>query len=166
MDKNKICEALYALPDGAVEKRRKPLVIPALLLLSGVGMIVLNNMYAADLSVNLRSSVVFVGGVLAVIGFFTLLVRMLGSGGTPFYKDGKCYLRYEEIYFEHGARQQVVQYVGEGNMQRLQCLPQARVPVVAVAVYRTPDNRFTAMQAYEYADLEYRPLTDLKIVAA
>ena len=30
-------------------------------------------------------------------------------------------------------------------------------------MYRTPDNRFAAMQAFEYADLEYRPLTRLQI---
>jgi len=42
-------------------------------------------------------------------------------------------------------------------------MPHARVPAVSVAMYRTPDNRFAAMQAFEYADLEYRPLTRLQI---
>ena len=51
----------------------------------------------------------------------------------------------------------------EGNVERLLAMPHARVPAVSVAMYRTPDNRFAAMQAFEYADLEYRPLTRLQI---
>ena len=51
----------------------------------------------------------------------------------------------------------------EGNVERLLAMPHARVPAVSVAMYRTPDNRFAAMQAFEYADLEYKPLTELKI---
>ena len=42
----------------------------------------------------------------------------------------------------------------------------SEVPALAVALYRTPDNRFAAMQAFEYAELEYRPLTELRIVGA
>ncbi|WP_368201614.1 hypothetical protein [Alistipes shahii] len=53
--------------------------------------------------------------------------------------------------------------VAEGNVERLLAMPHARVPAVSVAMYRTPDNRFAAMQAFEYADLEYRPLTRLQI---
>ena len=51
----------------------------------------------------------------------------------------------------------------EGNVERLLAMPHARVPAVSVAMCRTPDNRFAAMQAFEYADLEYKPLTELKI---
>jgi hypothetical protein len=31
-------------------------------------------------------------------------------------------------------------------------------------MYRSPDDRFVAMQAFEYADLEYKPLTQVRIV--
>ena len=57
----------------------------------------------------------------------------------------------------------MVALVAEGNVERLLAMPHARVPAVSVAMYRTPDNRFAAMQAFEYADLEYKPLTELKI---
>jgi len=42
-------------------------------------------------------------------------------------------------------------------------MKRAQVPALTVALYRTPGNRFAAMQAFEYADLEYKPLTELKI---
>ncbi|MEI3583931.1 MAG: hypothetical protein V8Q29_05170 [Alistipes shahii] len=42
----------------------------------------------------------------------------------------------------------MVALVAEGNVERLLAMPHARVPAVSVAMYRTPDNRFAAMQAF------------------
>lgn len=56
--------------------------------------------------------------------------------------------------------------IASGDVVRLLALPRSEVPALAVALYRTPDNRFAAMQAFEYAELEYRPLTGLRIVGA
>lgn len=58
------------------------------------------------------------------------------------------------------------QYVDRGEARRVLALGRAQVPAVAVALFRTPDNRFVAMRAFEYVDLEYRPLTELKVVEA
>lgn len=164
MDKSKICEALYALPGKVVVRRRKPLWMPVALFAAGAAMIVANNMYGALLTNNLRSAVVFSGGAMALVGAVLTLGRLFGREGAPFHRGQGCYLRYEELYFEPGDRDAVVGQVGDGAVQRLLEGRHARVPAVAVALYRTPDNRFAAMQAFEYADLEYRPLTELRIV--
>ena len=58
----------------------------------------------------------------------------------------------------------MVQSVEDGAVDRLLGLTRANVPALTVALYRTPDNSFAAMQAFEYADLEYKPLTRLNIV--
>lgn len=164
MDKAKICEAMYALPGGVVVKRRKPMLVPALLLVAGVAMLVLNNLYGASLTNNLRSAVVFVGGALALAGMVLLAARMFGSDGVPFHKNGHCYLLYDELYFDRASRGEVMQAIAEGKAEKLLTMSHAHVPALTVALYRTPDNRFAAMQAYEYADLEYRAVTELKIV--
>ena len=57
----------------------------------------------------------------------------------------------------------VMQAVSDGDAERLLGMKRAQVPALTVALYRTPGNRFAAMQAFEYADLEYKPLTELKI---
>ena len=152
MDKIKICEAMYALPGEVVVRRRKSLVLPAALLAAGVAILVLN-----------RSSAVFIGGSLALAGMITLAARFFSAEGAPYYRAGRSYLRYDELYFERSQSRDVVALVAEGNVERLLAMPHARVPAVSVAMYRTPDNRFAAMQAFEYADLEYRPLTRLQI---
>ena len=157
MDKIKICEAMYALPGEVVVRRRKSLVLPAALLAAGVAILVLNHVYGASMTNNLRSSAVFIGGSLALAG------RFFSAEGAPYYRAGRSYLRYDELYFERSQSRDVVALVAEGNVERLLAMPHARVPAVSVAMYRTPDNRFAAMQAFEYADLEYRPLTRLQI---
>ena len=55
MDRNKICEAMYALPGEVVVRRRKSLVLPAALLAAGVAILVLNHVYGASMTNNLRS---------------------------------------------------------------------------------------------------------------
>ncbi|WP_300904291.1 hypothetical protein [uncultured Alistipes sp.] len=166
MNKTKICEALYALPGEVVVKRRKPLAIPAVVLLAGAAMIVLNNLYGAALSVDLRSALVFTGAVAALAGMVMVAVRLAGGDGAPFHSDGRCYLRCEELRFGRDARRQVEECIASGDVVRLLALPRSEVPALAVALYRTPDNRFAAMRAFEYAELEYRPLTGLRIVGA
>lgn len=156
---------MYALPEGVVVRRRKSLFIPVALLLAGAAMIVLNNVYGAELTNNLRSSIVFIGGVLALAGLSMTAVRLFSSEGVPFHKGAKCFLHYDELYFAHGTGRDVAQFVEEGNVAQLLDMKHTNVPSVTVALYRTPDNTFAAMQAFEYTDLEYRPLTPLKIVA-
>ena len=83
MDKIKICEAMYALPGEVVVRRRKSLLIPAVLLVAGVAMLVLNNIYGAGLSNNMRSALVFLGGALALAGMITLAARFFSAEGAP-----------------------------------------------------------------------------------
>ena len=107
MDKNKICEALYALPGNVVVKRRKFQLLPAVLFVAGAALIVVNNMYGADLTNNLRSSIVFIGGIMVVAGMIMAAAQMFGSGGAPFHREERCFLLYEELYFDRGIRSDV-----------------------------------------------------------
>lgn len=164
MDKTKICEAMYALPGEIVVRRRRSLGLPLMLLAAGALLLIVNGAYGERFSNDLRSALVFTGGVTALAGVIALAVRIFSTEGIPYHSREHCFLRYEELYFDRTARTDVVGMVGDGAVERLLKLPRAQVPAVAVAIYRTGDNRFAAMQAYEYADLEYKPLTELKIV--
>lgn len=83
MDKIKICEAMYALPGEVVVRRRKSLVLPAALLAAGVAILVLNHVYGASMTNNLRSSAVFIGGSLALAGMITLAARFSAPRARP-----------------------------------------------------------------------------------
>ncbi len=95
MDRNKICEAMYALPGGVVVKRRKSQLRAAVLFIAGVALVVVNNMYGAELTNNMRSAIVFIGGLLILSGMVMAAIQLFGSGGVPFHKDKHCYLVFE-----------------------------------------------------------------------
>lgn len=164
MDKNKICKALYALSGDVVVRRRKPLYIPMALFAIGTFAVALNEVYATELSSNLQSAIVFTGGIIALTGLILLASRLLGNEGAPYHTEEQCYLRYEELYFEHNELQQVIDDVNAGSVELLLNGKHTHIPTVTVALYHTPNNRFVAMQAFEYADFEYRPLTELRVV--
>ena len=164
MDRNKICEAMYALPGGVVVKRRKSQLRAAVLFIAGVALVVVNNMYGAELTNNMRSALVFIGACLALTGAILCAVRGFGSTGAPYYSAGRCYLGYDELYFDRSEIAAVTESIAAGNLSRLLTMPRAQVPAVTVCMYRSRDNGFVAMQAFEYVDLEYRPLTGLEII--
>lgn len=166
MNKHEISEALYALPGAVVVRRRRSLLTPAALLLGGIALLAANRMGAAQLSVDLRSALVFLGGTAAVAGAAWLLARLCGAQGAPYHTGARCFLRYEELRFDRSRADEVLQYVARGEVRRVLALERSQVPAVAVALFRTPDNRFVAMRAFEYVDLEYRPLCELKVVGA
>ena len=47
---------------------------------------------------------------------------------------------------------------------RLRSIAQSQVPAIRLVAYHTPDEGFVACQAFEYVELEERPLTELHIV--
>ncbi len=164
MDKVKICEAMYALPGDVVVRRRKSALMAVLLLVAGVAVLMLNGMYAEELSNNLRSAVVLIGSVLTLTGMILAAARFFSTEGAPYYPKGGCFLRYEERYYDRVCREEVLAAVAQGDLPRLKVIPRTQVPALVVATYESEEGSFAAMQAFEYADLEYRPLSDLKIV--
>ncbi|MEG2613149.1 MAG: hypothetical protein RR971_06640, partial [Alistipes sp.] len=91
-------------------------------------------------------------------------VRMFGNSSEPYHRPSKCALQYEELYFDHKLWRDVVECVNGGDVARLRSMTHSQVPAVAVAMYTTPNGAFAAVQAFEYAELEYRPLSELKVV--
>lgn len=164
MDKNQICEALYALPGDVVVRHRKSVISPLVTLLIGVAVIVMHNMYKAEINANTSASLVFVGWSMAIGGAAWLAAAVFGSKGVPYHNGAKNNLRYEELYFDRALRGEVLDAVAEGNIVKLLGMRRNNIPAITVALYRTLDCRFTAMQPFEYLDLEYKPLSDLKIV--
>lgn len=114
MDKTKICEAMYALPGAVVIRRRKSFLMPVLLVAAGIALLILNRSFRADLSNDLRSAIVFVGASLLLAGVAVLFARLF-SAGNPYYPAGRCYLRYEELFFEIYEKTAVARCVEEGG---------------------------------------------------
>lgn len=163
MNKNLICEAVYASHGDVVVRRRKSLVSPLFLLLSGVAALAANTVWADVLSANLSSSLVFVAIFLLVAGVILLAVRVFDKTGRPYHKKLNSYLRYEEVFFDSADGDAVRAAVNGGDVQRLLDIPRSNIPTLAVAVYRSQDGRFSAMQIFTYSDFEYHEASELVI---
>ena len=165
MNKIKFCEALYALCEGIVVCRRKSIIFPVLLILVGAILFAFGSLVGDDgAMVDLRSSLVMAGIVVAVAGAVWLLFRMAGKG-EPYHKQKRAFLRNDVLSFDRAQRAKVLEAIDNGDYAALVKLPRREVSALAVMVYALPDGSFAAAQAFEYAELEYRPICEVKILA-
>lgn len=164
MDKNLLCEALYALPSGAVVRRNKSCVAALMVSAVGVALVVGYYMTLDTLSNNLSSSLILLAGGTLLIGLLMLCTRLTDKQGCPALKSTGEKLHYVERYFPLERRIEVQRNIEEGSLARLLAAPEGQVSGIGVAIYHSADRKVVAMQAYEYAGFEYKPITEVKIV--
>lgn len=164
MNKTKFCEALYASYGDAVECRRRNFIAPAVILLAGICMLVANSALdgAGDYRDDIKATLVLAGSVAVIVGFVFLMVRIFGHG-EPYHKGLRRFLKSEIVSFDRADANRVLDAVSACDYAALMSIPHRSVSAVTVLVYSTPGREFVAMQPFEYAELEYRPLCDMKV---
>lgn len=113
-----------------------------------------------------RLLVVLVGSLccLAAEGAsFADMVDVAG-GGEPYHKAKHAFLRSDVLSFDRAQRDKVMAAIEKGDYDALVKLPRRDVSALAVLAYALPDGTFAAVQAFEYAELEYRPICGVKIL--
>ena len=164
MSKYDMCEALYALPGGVVVKRRKPIAMPAALLVAGVALLIINSQIEASAEMmNLKSALVLFGAVAAVVGAVILALRMMGGAGAPYHAADGCYLKCKELKFNKEKSAQLRDLVNRGDFTTLRSLPEDGVSAVTVVIYTSPRSGFCAAQVFEYFELELRAVSQLRV---
>lgn len=164
MDKNIFSEALYASHSDIVTMRRKSLVWPAVTLVTGIALLVVNSLLDGGGNADdVKSLLVLMGGVVTIVGLALVLTRLLGRG-EPYHKASHSRLKFENFSFGLAQREVAVQAVRSGDVERLKALPQADVGSIIVMVYASADGSFVAMQPFAYEELEYRPICDICVV--
>ena len=73
-------------------------------------------------------------------------------------------LVWSERYYPKSAASAVADCLTRHDWARLRSIAQSQVPAIRLVAYHTPDEGFVACQAFEYVELEERPLTELHIV--
>lgn len=164
MSKYDMCEALYALPGGVVVKRRKPIAMPAALLVAGVALLIINSQIEASAEMmNLKSALVLFGAVMAVVGAVILALRMMGGAGAPYHAADGCYLKCKELKFNKEKSAHLRDLVNRGDFTTLRSLPEDGVSAVTVVMYTSPRSGFCAAQVFEYFELELRAVSQLRV---
>ncbi len=164
MDKNNLCEAMYALPNGIVIRRKKSYIPAISILVIGLLMIVLYFSIEEQLSNNAASSLMLITGAAVMVGLLMLATRVSDHEGCPALASTGKRLRYAEYYFPVERRSEVQRYIDEGALKRIFAAPDNQTSGIGVALYYSDDKQFAAMQAFEYIGFEYRPITGVKII--
>ena len=82
MKTNDICEALYALPGGVVEARRRPVVKPLAIALAGAALLVVDTVAIDSDSGNLDAAMLLCGSTMLLWGLIAATTRLFGEGRT------------------------------------------------------------------------------------
>ena len=160
-----MCEALYALPNGVVVPRRKPVALPLLVAIAGVALLVANFMLPALAeNANLKSALVLFGVAFVLIGGLVGVMRLSGRSCAPWHVKDGCFLKKKELKFVKERSSMVRDLVRKGDFATLRSLPDDGVSAVTVVVYSSPRSGFCAAQVFEYEELQLLPTSDLKVV--
>ncbi len=162
MDKKEMGMALCALSNNEIVIRRKPLTAPLLLLAAGFFLLALALWQGEAMAENLSFGFTVLGWGAIIAGAGVVLRRCFGDEGAPYELRTKSYLRYEELYFPKEQMREVMGWCARGEVEKLR--EQAGgVPAVVAVLYTSKDGSICACRPFEYVELEYRPLADLRL---
>lgn len=162
MQKNDIREALYGLPDVEIVQRRKPLTTPLLMFFVGAVLLIANALIDSTAeTANLKSALVLLGIIPILIGGVIMFIRLSGSDNAPYHTGDGCFLRKKELRFNKDKRTYIAALIEKGDFATLHSMKQDGVSAIWVVIYSSPKSAFCAAQAFEYVELERRPICKL-----
>lgn len=159
-----MCEALYALPNSVIEPHKKPVAMPLLITILGVAILAVNGWCLKNVDMpNVKSALVLFGAVFAMVGGAVLVTRIAGSSTLPYHKNDNNFLRHETLKFKKEQKAKVLELIHKGDTAALKKLPSDGISALVVEIYSSPKSGYIATQAFEYLDLEWQPVSELKI---
>lgn len=167
MNNKDICEALYALPGGVVEARRRPVFKPAAVALAGA-VLLITDIVAVDSSSsgNLSAGLLLVGSILFLAGAIAVALRLCGSSRTPYYVTDGTYLRRRERYYDREHAAALRRAVEACDTAAIDKIPESNVSAVTLVEYYSSKSGLRAFCLYEYAEFELRAVGEVHIVGA
>lgn len=167
MDSQNICKALYALPGGVVEARRRPVFKPVLVTLAGA-VLLISDIVAVDSSSsgNLSAGLLLFGSLLLIGGAIATAMRIFGGERVPYYLPDGVYLRRRERYYDRDRLPELRRVVEAGDVGALNAIPESNVSAVTLVEYSSEKSGLRAMCIYEYVEFDRRAVGGVKIVVA
>ncbi len=164
MNKIKFYEVLYTSCSNIVA-RRKSVLLPLLTILVGIALPLISmQLLKGGAYDDINSSVVLVGLAIAVAGGVWLLGRLVGKG-EPYHKAKGEFLTSKILSFDRSNRSKVITAIGSKDYKTLLTIPACEVSALSVMVVCSSDDSFVAVQAFEYAELEYKELCPVTILS-
>ena len=163
MNALEIREALYALPGGVVESRRRPIFKPIALVFIGIVLLVIN-FVAIDSSMEALSMLLLVLGVgVMIYGIIVVVMRRGSEEDVPYHTPSKSYMRYSERYYDHSQLGKLQSAIESGARSEIDSIDTSNISAIILACYRSADGSIVAYGLYHYVDMEYCLIGDVVI---
>jgi hypothetical protein len=163
MNTFEICEALYALPGGVVEARRRPIIKPIATILIGIVLLVIN-FVAIDSSMEALSMLLLVLGVgVMIYGIIVVVMRCGSDEQVPYHTPSKSYMRYSERFYDRSQLGKLQSAIESGDRSAIDSIPTSNISAIILACYRSANGSIVAYGLYHYVDMEYCLIGDVTI---
>ena len=159
-----VCEALYALPGGAVTPRRRPIVKPVAIAILGLVLLAIDVVAVADDMDALSMLLIVAGIALACYGAVVSLVRLCGDDRVPYHLPSRGYMSRTERYYHRDQLFYIEAALARGDRAAIDAMPTTNVAMVTLVGYHAADDSLDAYALYEYVDMETRIIGDVKIM--
>lgn len=159
-----ICEALYALPGGVVEPRRRPIVKPLAIAILGIVLLAIDIVAVAEESDALSMMLIVSGIVLACYGAVVSIVRLCGDDRVPYHIPSRSYMSRTERYYHRDQLLFIEAALARGDRAAIDAMPTSNVAMITLVGYHAADDSLYAYALYEYVDMEYRIIGDVRVI--
>lgn len=164
MIRQDICEALYALPNGVVQPRRRSVMMPLVIALVGVALLAAYFVMLNGNAGALGMSLIVAGGTLVLYGLVVTVVRIASNDTVPYHAATKSYMIYRERLYAHENGAMLKEAVAAGDLKRIEAIETSNVSALTLAECRTKDGSIVALALYEYANYEDRLAGEVTII--
>ena len=155
MIRQEICEALYALPNGVVQPRRRPITKPVITAIMGVALLLIALLMPSTKEGTLEMALIVGGGVLMLYGLCVVMIRYINHDTVPYHTPSKSYMSYRERYYTQDKAAELKAAIADKDYNRLEAIETSNISALIVAECRTKDGSIVALALYEYAIFEH-----------
>lgn len=154
---------LCSLCGGQITLRRRSVFIPVLMIALGALLFVIDSFITMSQSTDsVKISVMLLASLLVAWGLLWGIARTRGEGSYYHWGDG-AFLNRKTLKFNKDKKSELLNLVNSKDFATLQALSEDEVSALVLEIYSSPKSEFCAVQLFEYAEMDFHPVSDVVI---
>lgn len=154
---------LCSLCGEQITLRRRSVFVPVLMIGLGALLFVIDSFINMTHSTDsIKMSIMLLATVLVVWGLVWGVARTRGDGSYYHVGDG-AFLSRMTLKFNKDKKSELLNLVNSKDFATLQALSEDEVSALVLEIYSSPKSGFCAAQLFEYAEMDFRPVSDVVI---
>lgn len=156
-DYKSIDEAVFELQD--IKRGKKSISGALCAIVVGIAMVAACYlMPQGDAGANIASTLLLLGGVLAVGGIVVAAVRLGSKNGAPYYVPTGKPLKRCEVFYDEKSVPRVMECLRTGDLKALRDIPKGDNSAVILVCYWDKDGQIAVCQLQRYVPHYFAPI--------